>query len=161
MFNEVLNIKSECIKSQESGYHSTFNRTIVSNSSSIRNTVTHPSSNAENRSLSESNASIGSMRNENDDRYTSRSRNVKRQNVPKNNTWIDANNVNSSNNDQRLIRNEQKTWGNIDDDAIIMCNCHENAIRLTVKKEGPNHGTGTFRDIKDFSLNMTYYNVVL
>ncbi|XP_071870527.1 topoisomerase 3-alpha isoform X1 [Bombus fervidus] len=140
MFNEVLNIKNECIKSQESGYHSTSNRTIVSNSSSIRNTVTHPSSNTENRSLSESNASIGSMRNENDDRYTNRSRNVKRQNVSKNNTWIDANSVNSSNNGQRLIRNEQKTWGNIDDDAIIMCNCHENAIRLTVKKEGPNHG---------------------
>jgi len=31
-------------------------------------------------------------------------------------------------------------WGNIDNDAEIMCNCHKTAIQLTVKKEGPNKG---------------------
>jgi len=63
------------------------------------------------------------------------------------NPWV--NNSNSSENrlDQSVtsrnsnnMHNRTNTWGNIDNDAEIMCKCHEIAIQLTVKKEGPNKG---------------------
>lgn len=141
MFNEALNIKNENIKSlisvNDSGYRSTFDGIIVPNSSSIRNSGTRPFSNTENKkNLSGSNASIGFVRNQNNNREGSR--NIQQQNISKNNTW---NNSNTSPDNLRLSENEEsKIWGNIDDNAIIMCKCHENAIQLTVRKEGPNHG---------------------
>ena len=137
MFNEVLNIKNENIKSSvnDSGYRSTFDGIIVPNSSSIRSSGTRPFSNTENKkNLSESNASIGFVRNQNNNRNREGSRNIQQQNI----SW---NNTNTSFDDLRLSENEQsKIWGNIDDNAIIMCKCHENAIQLTVRKDGPNHG---------------------
>lgn len=144
MFNEAFNIKNENIKSltpvNDSGYRSTFDGVIVSNSSSIRSSGTHPFSNAENENLSGSNTSIGFARNQNNNRNREGSRNIQQQNISKNNTWNNTN-INASTDDLRLSGNEQsKIWGNIDDNAIIMCKCHESAIQLTVRKEGPNHG---------------------
>ena len=34
-----------------------------------------------------------------------------------------------------------QNWGNIDSGTAILCNCHDTAMLLTVRKEGPNQGT--------------------
>ncbi|XP_066595164.1 DNA topoisomerase 3-alpha [Prorops nasuta] len=39
-------------------------------------------------------------------------------------------------------------WGTIDAEAVIMCNCGETAIRLTVRKEGVNQGRQFFKCAK-------------
>jgi len=46
----------------------------------------------------------------------------------------------TSRNSYSNTNNRTNMWGNIDNDAEIMCNCHKTAIQLTVKKEGPNKG---------------------
>lgn len=62
-------------------------------------------------------------------------------------SWISTSNSSENRLDQSIAsrhfhntNNRSNTWGNIDNDAEIMCNCHETAIQLTVKKEGPNKG---------------------
>ncbi|XP_067213930.1 DNA topoisomerase 3-alpha isoform X3 [Linepithema humile] len=55
-----------------------------------------------------------------------------------NSSWDGSNQSASSN--SHNATNRSSTWGNIDNDAEIMCNCHQNAIQLTVRKEGPNKG---------------------
>ncbi|CAD1480133.1 unnamed protein product [Heterotrigona itama] len=161
MFNEALSIKNENIKSltpaNDSGYRSMFDGVIVSNSSSIRSSGTHPFSNTENKK-NLSNASIGFVRNQNNNRNRKESRNIQQQNISKTNTWHN-NNINTSNDDLRLSGNEQtKIWGNIDDNAIIMCKCHENAIQLTVRKEGPNHGRLFYKCAKPQGSNCDFFS---
>ncbi|KMQ86449.1 dna topoisomerase 3-alpha-like protein [Lasius niger] len=56
-----------------------------------------------------------------------------------------SNNFNNSSDqpaprNSRNVDNKTSVWGNIDNNAEIMCNCHEIAIQLTVKKDGPNKG---------------------
>ncbi|XP_043513149.1 DNA topoisomerase 3-alpha [Frieseomelitta varia] len=152
MFNEALNIKDENIKSLTSVNDSgTFDGIIVPNSSSIRSSGTRPFSNTENKNLSGSNASIGFVRNQNNNRNREGSRNIQQQNI----SW---NNTNTSPDNLRLSENEQsKIWGNIDDNAIIMCKCHENAIQLTVRKEGPNHGRLFYRCAKPQGSNCDFF----
>ncbi|KAK1129739.1 hypothetical protein K0M31_019453 [Melipona bicolor] len=162
MFNEALNIKNENIKNltpvNDSGYRSTFDGVIVPNSSSIRNSGAPPFSNTENKNnLSRNNATIGFVRNQNNDRNREESRNIQQQNISKNNTWNNTN-INTSLDNLRLSGNEEsKIWGNIDNSAIIMCKCHENAIQLTVRKEGPNHGRLFYKCAKPQGSNCDFF----
>lgn len=150
-FNEVLNIRNESIRNisqgNDTGYSSTFDelRSNNSNPPSVRNIGTQPPRVGNRTNLSENNTSIGLVRSQNTTRNNSnRSRNnanARKRTTSENDTWIDTNTFRSSNNDFRSPRSEQsKTWGDIDNDAVIMCRCHENAIQLTVRKEGPNQG---------------------
>ncbi|OAD60713.1 DNA topoisomerase 3-alpha [Eufriesea mexicana] len=154
-FNELLNIKNESIRSQtqtnDSGYRSMFDGIIVSNSTLVRNSTPRPVSNIENKSgSSESSASIGFVRNQNSNRNNiGESRNIKQQNNSKNSTWTNTNIVTRPTNKPNVSRNVQdKVWGVIEKDAVIMCSCNENAIQLTVKKDGPNHGRGFYKCAK-------------
>ncbi|XP_076680508.1 topoisomerase 3-alpha isoform X1 [Andrena cerasifolii] len=154
-FNESLNIKADSIKNvsqgNDSGYRSTFDGSssaAISNPPSVRNNGIHQPRVAGNRAnLSENNTSVGIVRNQNRNRNdTSRSRNnsgnARKRNAPKNDDkWIDTKNSSSVHTDFGSTNNEQGTsWGDLGDDAVIVCRCHENAIQLTVRKEGPNQG---------------------
>ncbi|CAL7941209.1 unnamed protein product [Xylocopa violacea] len=155
MFNELLNIRSANIRSQiqtnDTGYRSMTDESIVSNPSPVRNSGSRPPpSNTENRINSHhNNTSAGLFRNQNINRNAGnannagnagRQKNVKRRNDSDNDAWIDTSDLSFSTTEIRSSGNEQNTrWGNIDDNAI-MCNCHENAIQLQVRKDGPNHG---------------------
>ncbi|KOC68743.1 DNA topoisomerase 3-alpha [Habropoda laboriosa] len=145
MFNELLNVKSESIKSQsgrsDSGYRSMLDgttSTAVLNPPLIKNNdAPRPSSDVR------STVPVGVVRNPNSNRNnrggSSNKGNAKRGNHLKN----DRNNGESVNSSElRLLRNEEnnRTWGNIDNDNTITCKCNENAIELRVRKEGPNHG---------------------
>ncbi|XP_076633672.1 topoisomerase 3-alpha [Colletes latitarsis] len=153
-FNELLNIRNESIKitnrSNDTGYDSMFDgsrSTVLSNPRTVRNNdIRQPP--VENRTnLSNNNTSIGVVQSQNRGRNnTSRSRNnntntKKRKNSRNDDTWLDSSNFTSSSTNVNLPSTQQNTaWGDIDRDAVIVCKCHENAIQLTVKKDGPNHG---------------------
>ncbi|XP_076756767.1 topoisomerase 3-alpha isoform X2 [Xylocopa sonorina] len=155
MFNELLNIRSGNVRSQsqanDTGYRSMTDGSIISNPSPVRNNGTRPpSSNTQNRINSHhNNTSVGLFQNQNTNRNrggagntgnTGRQKNTKRRNDSDNDTWIETSNAHSTTTEIRSSGNEQNTmWGNTDDSAI-MCNCHENAIQLQVRKDGPNHG---------------------
>ncbi|KZC11859.1 PREDICTED: DNA topoisomerase 3-alpha [Dufourea novaeangliae] len=153
-FNEVLNIRNNSIKivrqTNDSGYSSTFSGSrsaVDSNTASERYSGTQPSRGGSRTNLSDNNTSVGLVRTQNNNqRNTNRprdsNRSVKKRNDSKNDdTWIDTSNFNPSSNDSKLSQMEQnRTWGDIDNNAVIMCRCHENAIQLTVRKEGPNQG---------------------
>lgn len=155
-FNELLNIKTENLKcvrpTNDSGYSSIFNgsrSTVVSNSASVRNSGSQQSRVRSAIDLSGNNMSIGLVRTHNSNqrdanRSRKNNRNVKKQNESTNSdTWIDTRNFRSSSNESRQPRVEQtKVWGEIDSNAVIVCRCNENAIPLTVRKEGPNQGIG-------------------
>lgn len=174
MFNELLNVRNESIRSQtqanDSGYRSMFDGTIGLNSTAAGTASTaRPFSNIENKSraskssASKSSASIGLVRNQKSDSNRNNireSRNIKQQSNSENNTWTNTSNVNPRANKTNLPKNVQdKVWGVMDKDAIILCSCNENAIQLTVKKEGPNHGKNvSCKFMKNLSLNMIYYN---
>ncbi|XP_076161533.1 topoisomerase 3-alpha isoform X1 [Ptiloglossa arizonensis] len=151
-FNEVLNIRNESIKfvqTNDTGYSSILdgsNSTVLSNPPSVRNNNTHALQ-VENRTNLSNNTSIGFVQNQNRSHHnTSRSRdnntNTKKQNNSTNeNKWIDTSHFTSSSNKLKASTSEKnKMWGDIDENAVIMCTCHESAIQLTVKKDGPNHG---------------------
>lgn len=56
---------------------------------------------------------------------------------------VDFNNSENRSDQSRNAANTNdrtNTWGNVDSNAEIMCKCHETAIQLTVRKEGPNKG---------------------
>lgn len=151
-FNESLNIKADSIRNvsqgNDSGYRSTFDGSssaAISNPPAVRNNGIRQPRNREN--LSENNTSVGLVRNQNRNRNdTSRSRNnsgnARKRNAPKNDDkWIDTKNLSSVYTDFGLTNDEQGTsWGELGNDAVIVCKCHENAIQLTVRKEGPNRG---------------------
>ncbi|XP_053988911.1 DNA topoisomerase 3-alpha isoform X1 [Hylaeus volcanicus] len=153
-FNELLNIKDESVKIinriNDTGYDSMFDgsrSTILSNPPPVRNNETRQPRVKNRSNLPKNNTSVELVRNQNSNRNnTSRSRNnntntKKRNTRTIDDTWIDTNTFTSSNTDSRLPSIEDsKTWGAIDNDAVIMCKCNENAIQLTVRKEGPNQG---------------------
>ncbi|XP_046143388.1 DNA topoisomerase 3-alpha isoform X1 [Osmia bicornis bicornis] len=151
MFNELLNIKNESIKGisqrNESGYYSMPDDTrsaIILNPTVVRPGSSNSRSGGNKTNLSNPSTSVGLVRNQSSNRNTtsrSTSTSVKKQIAPKHNTFVNTNNFNSSMVSPRSAENEpNRTWGHIDNDAVIMCNCHENAIQLTVRKEGPNQG---------------------
>lgn len=81
----------------------------------------------------------------NTDRRPNTDRSTISDNTETDTSWINSGDFNSSRNrsDQSASSNANNvtnTWGNIDNNSEIMCHCHEIAIQLTVKKEGPNKG---------------------
>lgn len=46
----------------------------------------------------------------------------------------------ASTSDATFNNSTNQNWGNVDGGSTILCNCHDNAILLTVRKEGPNQG---------------------
>lgn len=130
-FNETINIKDDTIKKisriTDSGYETTNDRS-VSSRTEIHN----------NMGESISNSRMITQRSEN------RSRNPN--NKKKGNITKMKNNTNNFNqtiefqSDNRTNPNDIVSWGNIDNDAEIMCQCHQQAILLTVRKDGPNQG---------------------
>ncbi|XP_076293388.1 topoisomerase 3-alpha isoform X2 [Lasioglossum baleicum] len=152
-FNEVMNIKDENVKrgrqtTNDSGYSSTFDgsrSSAVSNPPPVRNSGDQQNRVRNRTNLSENNTSVGLVRPPNNNNQRNRprdnNRNAKKQHDSKNNdTWIDTNHFNTSNNDFRQPRVQQSNAWDTDNNAVIMCRCHENAIQLTVRKEGPNQG---------------------
>lgn len=148
MFNELLNIKNENIKGvsqrNESGYYTMPDEprsAIILNSTVVRSGSSNSRSGGNKTNLSNTSTSVGLVRSQSSNRNTTSRSNttrVKKQTAPKSNT----SNFDSSFVNPRSAENEPgRTWGHIDNDAVIMCNCHENAIQLTVRKEGPNQGT--------------------
>lgn len=75
-----------------------------------------------------------------------------------NSSWNGSNRSASSN--SQNAANKTSSWGNIDNDAEIMCNCHQIAIQLTVKKEGPNKGKKYQTEMHDlrYTISITIYN---
>lgn len=160
-FNEILNIKQDCIRQTERAnivHNNTRNTSsFTSTSSSTSQYTSQQQQSVSNniRSVQSNNIdSIGTNR-----RQAQNSFNVSQPNRPntiresttisnnrENSTsWINTHNFNSLSDQSaprnaRNIDNKTSVWGNIDNNAEIMCNCHEIAIQLTVKKEGPNKG---------------------
>ncbi|XP_033340124.2 topoisomerase 3-alpha isoform X1 [Megalopta genalis] len=155
-FNEIMNIKDENVMhvrqtTNDSGYSSTFSgsrSSVVTNQLSVRNSGAQQSRVQNRVNLSENNTSVGFVRSQNNinQRNTDRSRDnnrnsKKRQDSKKKDTWIDTKPFNSSSNNFKQPGMEQdKKWCNTDNNSDIVCRCHENAIQLTVRKEGPNQG---------------------
>ncbi|XP_076233663.1 topoisomerase 3-alpha isoform X2 [Calliopsis andreniformis] len=150
-FNEVMNVRNENIKKvnqgNDTGYSSTFDgsRSVSSNSLPVRNGFQQSHITGNRTNSSQNNTSVGLVRTQNSTRNnTNRSRNntnKKRITTENDDAWIDTSSFSSSSNEFRSPRIEQsKTWGDIDNDAVIMCRCHETAIQLTVRKDGPNQG---------------------
>lgn len=159
-FNELLNIRDSNIKSQnpitdDSGYRNTFDKANVSCSTSIGNSGTYSFLNIRNETdLSECNISTEFIRNQNINRNNAmKSRNTKQQRNLKNNTWTDNNSINIS----KINNNEDKIWGDIDENSVILCNCNENAIQLIVRKEGPNHGRAFYKCAKPMNNRCDFF----
>lgn len=165
-FNEILNIKQDCIRQTERTNTVHNDRR---NTSSFTSTSSTSQSHTSQRQQSVSNNIRSVQSNNNIDSIAtfgtsgghaqSHSFNVprpNRTNTVRGNTtvsnnrenttsWINTDNFNNSSDqpaprNSRNVDNKTSVWGNIDNNAEIMCNCHEIAIQLTVKKDGPNKG---------------------
>lgn len=147
-FNETMDIKDESVKKLsrpiDSGYGSTSNTSMFNQTISRTQTSRETISNS--RTTTQRSNSAASN--------TNRSRNTNTNNQRKNNTST-AKNRNVSNftetlnvNNNHSSPNDTVIWGNIDNDAEIMCQCHELANLLTVRKEGPNKGRQFYKCAK-------------
>ncbi|XP_047360172.1 DNA topoisomerase 3-alpha isoform X1 [Vespa velutina] len=132
-FNETINIKDDTIKKMsritDSGYETT-------NSSSevlIRTQMLH------NMGESISNSRTINQRSENRSRNPN---NRRKDNIASTKMKNNADNFNQTIGfgSNHTNTNDIVSWGNIDNDAEIMCQCHQHAIQLTVRKDGPNQG---------------------
>ncbi|KAL6425769.1 hypothetical protein ACFW04_009678 [Cataglyphis niger] len=164
-FNEVLNIKQDCIRQTERPNTHNNTRNASSFTSTSSTSQSHPSQRQQSvfnntRSVQSNNnidpiGTFGiSERRAQNHRFNvsqpNRSNIVRESATVSNNrenstSWINTQNLNNSS-DQPAPRNscnmvnKISAWGNIDNNAEIMCKCHETAIQLTVRKEGPNKG---------------------
>ncbi|KYN28291.1 DNA topoisomerase 3-alpha [Trachymyrmex cornetzi] len=176
VFNEMLNIKEDCIKQTgRTNYtvHNNTRDTLNSTSSTSQST----SNTFQSRSIQPVSNSTGFVRNNNNvgligtsaissDRpntqnqnsnisqpnSSNRSNTVNRSTISDNRenhfSWINTRDFNNPENraSQSTFRNSRNTnnvkdiWGNTDNNAEIICHCHETAIQLTVRKDGPNKG---------------------
>lgn len=165
-FNEILNIKQDCIRQTERAdtvHNNTRNTSsFTSTSSTSQSHISQQQQSISNNIRSvQSNNNIDSIRTFgiSERRAQNHSSNVSRpnrSNIVRGNTtvsnnrenstsWINTNNLNNSSDqpaprNARNMDNKTSVWGNIDNNAEIMCKCHETAIQLTVRKEGPNKG---------------------
>jgi len=146
-FKEMLNIKDDCLK--QTGRLLIGNHNI-GNISSTTSTMTSQSQyTQQQRPVSGHTRSVSSSNNiSQPNRSNTANRNATISN-DREDFSSSVSNFNSSENrlDQSVTsgnsyntNNRTNMWGNIDNDAEIMCNCHKTAIQLTVKKEGPNKG---------------------
>ncbi|RLU22556.1 hypothetical protein DMN91_004834 [Ooceraea biroi] len=166
-FNEMLNIKEDCVRQTGRAALTDHHNTRDNSSGTTFTTTTSQSQNARQQrpTISGNMRYPASSRGYSGSIGTSSTSDRRAQNQPsranKPNTgsrsatvsddedyssWISTNDFNSSENrsgqsrNPRNTNNRTNTWGNIDNDAEVMCNCHETAIQLTVRKEGPNKG---------------------
>lgn len=168
-FNEMLNIKKDCIKQTGRANYTGHNNTrgtesSTSNSSTSQSrSIQQPISNSTAFVRSNNNVGVigtsGTSETQSQSQHSNvsqpnrsnrpnASRNTISNNRENHTSWVNSDDFNSSWNrsDQSASRdssntnNTTNTWGNIDNNTEIMCNCHEIAIKLTVKKEGPNKG---------------------
>ncbi|XP_036143952.1 DNA topoisomerase 3-alpha isoform X2 [Monomorium pharaonis] len=177
-FNEMLNIKEDCIKQIGRPHNTGHNNTRATPSTSTFTSTTsqsrsiQPVSNSTDSSNTGSSStgvrsnnygSIGISGTSGAGRIQNQNFNVSQPNRLNNpnavnrsmisnnsenhTSWIHSNDFNSSGNwsnqsGSRDFRSANKSTklGNIDNNTEIMCNCHEIAIQLTVRKEGPNKG---------------------
>lgn len=176
-FNEMLNIKEDCIKQtgriNNTGRNNTRDTPSFTSTSSTSQSRSGQSAPNNTWASSSGSSSIGVRSNNNygsigtsstsTERIQSQTLNVSQSNrsnrpnaIDRNTissnsenhtSWIRSNDFNSLGNrsnqsESRNVpsANNATNWGNIDNNTEIMCNCHEIAIQLTVKKEGPNKG---------------------
>lgn len=169
-FREMLNIKDDCIKQTgrtnyigHNNTRDTLSSTSTSSTSQSRSTQQQPVSN--NTGSVRSNNHVGLIgisgtsgrHAQSHNSNVSQSNRSNRPNTVDRNTisnrenhipWINSDDFNRTGNssdqsasrDSRNANNKTNTWGTIDNNTEIMCHCHELAIQLTVKKEGPNKG---------------------
>ncbi|XP_043503570.1 DNA topoisomerase 3-alpha isoform X1 [Polistes fuscatus] len=142
-FNETIGIKEDSVKKRtrvnDSGYETMSNISVPETLSRVQM--------RNNTEESISNSRTNTQRNNLPRQNENRGRNPPTNNRRKDNTGStkmknNTNNLNLSrgfNNNSTNINNIV-TWGNIDNDAEIMCQCNQRAIQLTVKKDGPNKG---------------------
>ncbi|KAL6262200.1 hypothetical protein P5V15_007297 [Pogonomyrmex californicus] len=169
-FNEMLNIKEDCIKqSGRTNYmahnntRDTLSSTFTSSTSQSRSTQQQPISSGSTRPVQSNNIGLigtsgfSARSTQSQNSNISQPNRSNRPNIADRSTaisnnrgnstsWINSNDFSNTENrsGQSTSRNSHNTnnktnlWG--DDNAEIMCHCHEMAIQLTVKKEGPNKG---------------------
>ncbi|XP_012057921.1 PREDICTED: DNA topoisomerase 3-alpha-like [Atta cephalotes] len=179
IFNEMLNIKEDCIKQTgRTNYtaHNNTRNTLNSTSSTSQSTSntfqsrnTQPVSNSTGFVRNNNNvgligtSTVSSSRpntqnqNSNISQPNSSNRSILSNTVNRNTisdnrenhfSWINSSDFNNPGNraNQSTFRNSRNTnnvkdiWGNTDNNAEIICHCHETAIQLTVRKDGPNKG---------------------
>ncbi|XP_011878275.1 PREDICTED: DNA topoisomerase 3 isoform X2 [Vollenhovia emeryi] len=184
-FDEMLNIKQDCIKqtgrANQSGHNNTGNtwsststsstsqsrstqhQSVPNTAQSVRSTQHQSVPNTTQSVRSNNNVGFIGTSGTSGNRAQSQHSNVyqpSRSNMPNpdrstmwNNRenqapWINSDELNDSSqnrSDQSAARNSRNAnnttdmWGNADNNDF-MCNCHELAIQLTVRKEGPNKG---------------------
>ncbi|KAL0102558.1 hypothetical protein PUN28_018092 [Cardiocondyla obscurior] len=167
-FSEMLNINMDCVKRtgranniEHNNARNTWSSTSTSNTSQSQSIQQQSSSNntgsARNKNPSLLELTLTSGRPAINQRpNVSQSNNSNRLNTDRdaitnnreNSSYINSYDSNSSSNRSDAPRNSSyvnNTWGNIDNNTEIMCNCHENAIQFTVRKEGPNKGRLFFK----------------
>ncbi|KAK2586300.1 hypothetical protein KPH14_001550 [Odynerus spinipes] len=150
-FNDTMNIKDENVKRisrvADSGYESTNNR-LVSNQAFSRTQMRDNTGQSISNSRTNTQRSNFTAGNENSSR-NSGTNNSKRNitSTKKKSNTLSSNQAASVNNNHSYA-NDTVTWGNIDNDAEIMCQCHELAIKLTVRKNGPNQGRQFYKCAK-------------
>lgn len=163
-FNEILNIKQDCIRQTEranainndrirntSSFTSTSSTSQLHTSQQRQQSVSNNIRSGQSNTIASSFGTSGGYAQNHSFNVSRPNRsNTVRESTASNNrenttSWINTHNFNSSS-DQPAprkthnVNNKTSVWGNIDNNAEIICNCHEIAIQLTVKKEGPNKG---------------------
>jgi len=175
IFNEMLNIKEDCIKqtgrtnytahnntrntlnstsstsqSTSNTFQSRSTQLVSNNTGFVRNnnvgligtsavSSSRPNTQNQNSNISQPNSS---------NRSNTVNRNTTSDNRENHFSWINSSDFNNPGNraNQSTFRNSRNTnnvkdiWGNTDNNAEIICHCHETAIQLTVRKDGPNKG---------------------
>lgn len=167
VFKEMLNIKDDAIS--QTGRVNSVSQNNTRNTSSFTSTSSTSQSQSTRRQVptsvmrsSENDSDVELIETPNlSGRHAQNHSNTFRSNNPSNNVnrsattsdnrrsldfWnnmVDFNNSeNRSDRSRNAVNANDRTnaWGNIDSSAEIMCKCHETAIQLTVRKEGPNKG---------------------
>lgn len=145
IFNDSMDIKLNNVRntgrSNDSGYQSSNStqRSSQSNSSSQRNNnATSSTNNSRSMSQARQQQSQGNSNNTVQFRQP--------ENTRQQNGWSRQNNQETRTNVGMVTSNANsnsnisQNWGSVDDGSAILCNCHNPAIQLTVRKDGPNIG---------------------
>ncbi|XP_051170961.1 DNA topoisomerase 3-alpha isoform X2 [Leptopilina boulardi] len=150
IFNDSMDIKLNNVRntgrSNDSGYQSSNStqRSSQSNSSSQRNNnATSSTNNSRSMSQARQQQSQGNSNNTVQFRQP--------ENTRQQNGWSRQNNQETRTNVGMVTSNANsnsnisQNWGSVDDGSAILCNCHNPAIQLTVRKDGPNIGRQFFK----------------
>lgn len=156
IFNDNMDIKLNNVRKtgrpNDSGYSSNHSLNSTQRSSqntapSQRNNNTNNSTN-NSRSMSQPGTNQGNSNNANQFKKPDNTRlqngwssqNNRNNQESRTNVGMVSSNVNSNSNNSG-----SNNWGHVDDGSPMLCNCHSTAVRLTVRKEGPNQGTIEFQ----------------